>query len=132
MLRMVVSVRPLPCQSWLHSISAQNISTKLISATHPKSKLALTALHATVEKPMTWKVLLQFFPRHSPRGYPFSPKVASRKVPATNVLNGMTLTVLRQASEPGRTPSRLTRTTICHILRNQSLLSLAQARRCLK
>lgn len=92
-------------------------------------------LHATVEKLTTWKALLLLSQAHCPRKYPFSPKVASRKVQSVNVLNDMTPptpTVLRQAKEPGRTQSRLIRITISHILQNQSLRSLAQARCCLK
>jgi hypothetical protein len=128
---MVVFVHPLLSQSWLRSISAQNISTKLISGTHPKSRLVLTVLYATVEKPTTWKTPLLPSQLHCPRECLFSPKVALRKV--VNVLNDMTPTVLRQANEAGRTQSRLNRTTISHILRNrQSLHRLARARRCLK
>lgn len=130
---MVVFVHPLPSQSWLRSISAQNISTKLISGTHPKSRLVPTVLHATVEKPTTWKTPLLPSQLHCPRECLFSPKVALRKVQVVNVLNDMTLTVLRQANEAGRTQSRLNRTTISHTLRNRQFLHhLARARRCLK
>ena len=131
---MVVSGLPLPCQSWLHSILVRSISIKPISGTHQKLKLVPMVLHATVEKLTTWKALLLLSPPHCPRKYPpFSPKVASRKVQPINVLNDMTPTVLRQAKEElRRTQSRLTRTTLSHILRNQSLHSLVQARCCLK
>ena len=130
---MVVFVHPLPCQSWRHSISAQIILTKLTSATHPKSKLVLMVSHAIVGRLTTWKVpLLLSFQPHCPRECPFSPKVVLRKIQPINVLNDLTLTVLRQAKEPGRTQSHLTRTTISHILRNRSLHNLAQVRRCLK
>ena len=130
---MVVSGPPLPYQSWLHSILVRSILIKPIFVTHQKLKLVPMVLHATVEKLTTWKALLLLFRPHCPRKYPFSPKVASRKVQPINVLNDMTPTVLRQAKEElRRTRSRLTRTTISHILRNQSLHSLAQAQYCLK
>ena len=130
---MVVSGLPLPCQSWLHSILVRSISIKPISGTHQKLRLVPMVLHATVEKLTTWKALLLLSQPHCPRKCPFSPKVASLKVQPINVLNDMTPTVLRQAKEElRRTRSRLTRTAISHILRNQSLHSLAQAQRCLK
>lgn len=128
---MVVSDPPLPYPSWLHSILVRIISIKPISGIHQKSKLVPMVLHATVEKLTTWKALLLLSQPHCPRKCLFSPKVASRK--AINVLNDMTPTVLRQAKEGlRRTQSRLTRTAISHILRNQSLHNLAQARCCLK
>jgi hypothetical protein len=129
---MVVSGHPLPCQSWLHSLSVLIISKKPISETHQKLKLVPMVLNATLEMLTTWKALLLLSQHHCPRKYPFSPKVASRKVQPVNVLNDLTPTVLRQAKEARRTQSRLIRTTISHILRNQSLHSLAQVLCCLK
>jgi hypothetical protein len=130
---MVVFGHPLPCQSWLHSILVRIFSIKPISGTHRKLRLVSMVLHATLEKLTTWKTLLLLSQPHCPRKCPFSQKVASWKVQQISVLNDMTPMVLRQAKEQTRrAQSRLTRTTISHIMRNQSLRSLAQARCCLQ
>ena len=129
---MVVSGPPLPYQSWLHSILVRSFSIKPISGTHQKSKLAPMVLHATVEKLTTWKALLLLSQLHCQKCL-FFPKVALSKVQLINVLNDMTLTVLRQAKEElRRAQSRLTRTAISRIVQNQFLHSPAQAQCCLK
>ena len=88
--------------------------------------------HASVEKLTTWKASLLLSQYHCPRKC-LPRKVASRKVQPLKFLNNITPTVLRQAKEESRrTQSRPTRTTVSHILPNQSLHSLAQARCCLK
>ena len=131
---MVVSGLPLLYQSWPLSISARSISIKPISVIHQKLKLVPMVLHATVERPTTWKALLLLFQPRCPRKCLFSQRVASSKVQAINGLNDMTPTVHRQAKEglTRRAQSRLTQTAISHILQNQSLHNLAQARCCLK
>ena len=128
---MAVSGLPLPCQSWLPSISARSISIKHISGIHQKFNLALMVLHATLEKVTTWKALCLLSRPRCPRKCLFSQMVASSKVKAINVLNDidMTPTVHRQAKEEliRRTQSRLPQTAISHILQNQFLYTLAQA-----
>lgn len=128
MLRMVVFVHPRLYLSWLLSILAQSISTRLISEIHLKSKLVPMVFYVIVEKVTSWKVLPLLSQPHCHRECPFSPKDVSRKVQPINARGDLIPTVLLQAANVSAR-DQFTQTTTPRILQSQSLHSPAQARR---